>query len=90
MVAFFDNDVLLKLAALDLLDPALACLGVTHANVRVLPTFKYRLSKVDESSRTRLLAFLARVAEWQEPMNAEDEDSMLDVLGIDEGELAFA
>ncbi len=52
---FFDNDVISKLAACDLLDDAVAAMGATNAQVFVLSTFKYRygLTKNTSSKRQR-------------------------------------
>jgi len=72
VICFFDVDAIHKLAGYNALDESLILLGATHAEVRVLPTtrFKLRLKKPDEAVKRhgaetaeRLMAFIAAVEE---------------------------
>lgn len=42
MIYLSDNDIIEKLAVLDLLDDVLAAFDAGRADVRVIPTLKYR------------------------------------------------
>lgn len=90
MLCLSDNDVILKLATLDLLGDALTALGVELSAVRVLSTAKYvlprRAKKQSDVVASRVEKFLSSVGEidWLLP-----RDELLvfeDRLGIDAGE----
>lgn len=90
MFCLSDNDVILKLAACDLLDESLAALNITKSDVYVLPTAKYALARAvvphGEVVAARVNEFLAsvQIIAWEPP---PDELRLFeDTLGIDQGE----
>jgi hypothetical protein len=90
VLCFSDNDVILKLAAFDLLSDFLPAVGVTMASVRVLPTAKYVLTPLAKQHggavAKRVAGFLgaAGVIDWELP--ADEVRLFEDTLGIDPGE----
>lgn len=92
MRLFFDNDLVSKLAHLDLLDVGVESLGSTMAEVRVLPTARYKLlvhkpakgiERHGPEVHARLTRFLGQVAACQDAPDPQDA-----VLGsvLDAGE----
>lgn len=95
MICFADNDVLLKLAACDLLEEAVFVLGSTRSEVYVLPTAKYKIGH-DRQKRlqgnygsggvARTLEFIETVQEIASASDPEERDLLLAIDGIDAGE----
>jgi hypothetical protein len=99
VIAFFDNDIIHKLAAMNLLDEGVAAIGATLADVRVLATapFSFRLrptnrcpTKFGAGACERIASFLQRVEAWTEDIDPEDAEALELVMGINEGEQGLA
>lgn len=97
MIVAVDNDVIEKCTFMGLLDDLPLLLGSTLADLRVLPSAKYRYghSKPDKAARkygpdaaTRMLDFCRTIEEADAP-HQEDIAALFGVLGLDEGELAL-
>jgi hypothetical protein len=95
LIGFCDNDIIHKLAAFDLLDVLPKLLGLTVADLRVLPTAKYQLltTKPDKAARRygsdvaqRIRQFLEVVTEVTDAPDPEDEAALAGLLGVDAGE----
>jgi hypothetical protein len=88
-----DNDILMKLAACDLLDDALASLGLTRADVYVLPTARGQLGRLrrrhGDAVAERLGNILGsvRIIDW--PIPPAEQLLFEDAHGIDFGEAAL-
>ncbi len=56
MICLADNDIVKKLAICNLLDEALGALGVSHREILVLPTARFKLgvSKNPDKARSQL------------------------------------
>lgn len=96
MTLFVDNDIIHKLAALDMLDEMLVVLGVPLTEVRVLDTAKFRFKIRDPVAgakrfgavvHQRIASFLAKVGEITAAPPEAMEDLMAEVQEIDNGEL---
>ena len=93
-LVLLDNDAALKLARYDLLDLALAALGCSRADVRVLPTARYKLLPAknrllyckDEASADRFAGFLDQVQSIDTSRADPSIDTLVAVPGIDTGE----
>lgn len=95
MRAFFDNDIIHKLAAFGLLAEALTALGLRPLDVFVLPTarVRFQVGKPEVASRKygaevaeRIRSFLGSVDTVAESPHPDDERAVAGVLGIDAGE----
>lgn len=96
MIVLFDNDIIYKLAACDLLDEALAVLEVTYTDVYVLPTAKYKFGTTKNPARAearygrdviaRIRNFLANVRELDVVGPPEELQLLAEIDGIDSGE----
>jgi len=89
-----DNDIVEKLAILDLLDDALTAFDVPRSAVFVIPTLKLRIGgkKRAKAERrlgvevvARILEFLGGVQEIRDD-SPEDQQRLDDLVGIDAGE----
>ncbi len=95
MILFCDNDILLKLAACDLLDDALESLGVDAQDVRVLPTAKWVFDVVRNRAKgeekygraihQRICSFLQKAPEINPPCPHELQ-LLDDVMNVDPGD----
>jgi hypothetical protein len=91
-----DNDIIYKLAACDLLDEALAVLGMTHTDVYVLPTARYKFGITRNPARAearygpgvvaRIRDFLVSVRELDVVGPPEELQLLAEVDGVDAGE----
>ena len=85
-----DNDVILKLAACDLLDDTLAVLNISTDNVYVLPTAKFVLAHAIQAYSSvvsaRVTQFLESVQTIDWEISPEEVLLFQDTLGIDAGE----
>jgi hypothetical protein len=96
VIAFVDNDIVVKLAALDLCDEAFRVLGVKCGEIQVLPTAKYRLYVAKNREKgilrwgaeihSRIQAFLSQVCETPGSPDPGDEQSLANIMGVDPGE----
>lgn len=95
MKLFVDNDVIKKLAALDLLDPAIEALGFTVEETYVLPTARFKFlagnaakgqKKWGLRTHVRIVDFLGRVRAIDEQFDRDLHDMLAGVENIDEGE----
>ena len=96
MIILSDNDIIYKLAACDLLDEALVVLGVTHTDVFMLPTAKYKFGVTRNPARAearygpdvvaRIQDFLASVRELDAVGPSEELQLLSEIDGIDAGE----
>ncbi len=53
MICLSDNDIILKLAACDLLTDAWVALGLTQGDVRVLPTAKHKFGLTKNPAKAK-------------------------------------
>lgn len=92
---FVDNDVIKKLAALDLLDIALEVLGYSVADVYVLGTASYKfetrnptkgVKKYGAITHPRIAAFLAQAQAVTDQFDQGLHDQLATVEGVDGGE----
>lgn len=100
MICLTDNDVLLKLAAWNLLEETIAVLETTREEIFVLPTAQYKIkkdsrgelvAKYGEAGIRRVLDFIASVQKISQGSDPEEQAAMIAVNGIDDGEeLLFA
>jgi hypothetical protein len=96
VIGFVDNDIIVKLAALDLFDDALKALGVTYGEVFVLSTAKFKLGVAKNSAKAkarygelvfdRIAAFVNQVQQVESAPSVEEQALLADVPGIDPGE----
>lgn len=97
MICLFDNDIIYKLAACDLLDDALVALGLTKPDVYALPTAKYKFGTTRKGSArgerrygaevlTRIRDFLGNIRELDVSGSPEELQLLASVDGIDVGE----
>lgn len=93
MLVFSDNDVIAKLACCDLLDEALTALGVTKADVRVLPSAAHYFrrsaklrSRIGNAVADRAARFAESVTVIQSAPDPSEYAALLAVDGIDAGE----
>ena len=96
MTAFVDNDIIFKLASIDLFDAALLALGVRLADVCVLPTAKFKLyaaknqekgrARYGDQAHQRIVKFLSDVQEIDDEPSRKDVPILTNVIGIDAGE----
>jgi hypothetical protein len=96
VIGFVDNDIIVKLAALDLFDDALKALGVTYGEVFVLSTAKYKLGVAKNPAKAkarygevvfeRIAVFVNQVQEVETAPSVEDQTLLADIPGIDPGE----
>ena len=96
MTSFVDNDILIKLAALDLFDDAFRVLGLKCSEIQVLPTAKYRLYVAKNQEKGirrwgaeihgRIVVLLSQVGEAPESPDPDDEQVLTDIIGVDPGE----
>ncbi len=93
MNVYFDNDVIHKLAACDLLREALQDLRVDAAFVLATARFKFYLKSPEKGAKRygqsvhkRISNFVASARAITEEPNAEDIEVLNAVLGIDQGE----
>jgi hypothetical protein len=96
VIAFVDNDIIVKLAALDLCDEAFRALGLRDGDIQVLPTAKFRLYVAKNREKGilrwgaethgRIRAFLSQVGETPGSPDRDDEQSLANILGVDAGE----
>ncbi len=98
MLLLCDNDILLKLAACDLLGEAISMLGATREDIRILPSFPYMLKKTksrdrfvaryDEPAVLRLEKFIDGLAILEsEHVSIEMLATLQGIADIDEGEI---
>jgi hypothetical protein len=101
LICLSDNDVIYKLAACDLLEDAWGAIGLSPADVHVLPTAAYRFGIAKKSKKAearfgaqvlaRIEEFLAKVRTIDLEPPAEELSVLAGVDGIDSGEaLLFA
>lgn len=90
MICLADNDVILKLAAFDLLTESLAALGVTHDSVYVLSEAKHVLGRIAPRHGPEVSARIQEFLSLVKPINWSPPSAELllfeDTLGIDPGE----
>jgi hypothetical protein len=88
MKCLMDNDVILKLAQCDLLQEALAGIGITHEELGVLQSARYKLGKKKVSGEqvSRILDFINSVTEINEPVSEEHLALFAYTPEIDPGE----
>ena len=96
MVCLSDNDVILKLAACNLLDDVWGGLGVSKTDVYVLPTAKHKLGvsknpkwaqeRFGNETFSRLRDFFLWARDIDVEIDQADLQSLLEVEGIDSGE----
>jgi hypothetical protein len=96
VIILSDNDIIYKLAACDLLDEALIVLDVTHTDVYVLPTAKYKFGITRNPARAearygpaavaRMRDFLTKVHELDVVGPPEELQLLAEIDGIDAGE----
>ena len=96
MICLADNDIVKKLAICNLLDEALNTLGVSHREILVLPTARFKLgvaknpdkarSQLGSETFDRLKAFLDRVGVIDVAPPPEEQQLFNDALEIDTGE----
>ena len=95
MICFTDNDVLLKLAAWNLLEETLIVLETSRAEVFVLPAAHHKIKKDRRGELAakhgpegigRALDFIDSVQKVTQGSDAEEQAAMIAVKGIDEGE----
>jgi len=96
VIILADNDILYKLAACHLLDETLVVLGVTHTDVYILPTAKYKFGLTKHPARAearygadavaRMRDFLESVRELDVVGSPEELQLLAEVDGIDAGE----
>ena len=97
MICLADTDIVLKLAACNLLTPMLQVLGVMRQEVYVVREeayFVYRydadvLNDYPEVARTRALKFINNVHNILVPDNVSEEQAYMERAGIDAGEQAI-
>ena len=91
-VCFLDNDAILKLVAANLFCPAISSLGLTQADLRVLPTAKFyfrqsrRLKKVYPESLLQRTLEVVNACAALTPTVDEELQRLQVVEGIDPGE----
>jgi hypothetical protein len=96
VTSFVDNDIIVKLAALDLCDEAFRVLGLKFSEIQILPTAKYRLHVARNKEKgirrwgaeihSRIDAFLSKVGEASETPDPDDEQILANIVGVDAGE----
>lgn len=93
MRCYLDNDALHKLAALGLVDEALAAIGADELRVLATAKFKFMVAKNPDKGRAKFggvvwerLRAVLEVTGGVGPTDAKDLDVLTDVLDIDEGE----
>ena len=96
MILLADNDVVKKLAICDLLEEAVGALGVSHSEILVLPTARFKLGIAKNSDKARgqlgskgfdrLKSFLASVGEISITPSPEEQQLFDDAFDIDAGE----
>lgn len=98
MTLFVDNDVIKKLAALDLLDPAIEALGFKVEESFVLDTAKYKFladksekfekgkKKYGARTHPRIVEFLGRAQSIVDQFDQDLHDALASVENIDDGE----
>ena len=98
MKSFVDNDIIHKLAALDLLGEADRIFGAGRDERIVLPTarFKFLLHQRAKAEQRyglsvvpRIETFLGSATELASAMNEDDQAILNKVVGIDQGEALF-
>jgi hypothetical protein len=90
---YLDNDALHKLAALGLVDEALAAIGADELRVLATARFRFMVAKNPDKGRAKFgdvvwerLRAVLEVTGGVGPTDAKDLDVLTDVLDIDEGE----
>jgi hypothetical protein len=96
MICLGDNDIVKKLAICNLLDEAVGALGITHGDVLVLPTarFKFGVARNSEKARAqlgaetfdRLSSFLGQVGVITAAPPLDEQKLFEDAIDIDTGE----
>lgn len=95
MICFTDNDVLLKLAAWNLLEEAIAVLETTREEIYVLRSARFVIgndkqgkfsSKFGKEAVQQTLQFITTVQEITQAADPEEQALLNIVNGIDEGE----
>ena len=96
MICLADNDIVKKLAICNLLDEAMIALGVSPAEILVLPTARFKLgvAKNPDKSRSqlgietfdRLKSFLDKVGVIHSAPPADEQRLFDGALDIDTGE----
>lgn len=94
MKIFTDNDIIIKLAALDLLGPFSSLLGNDSADVTCLPSLAYQLSKrlPEVNAQARAIKFVSSCRKLNQTYLAELEidldcqDLLATCPGVDSGE----
>lgn len=96
MICLADNDIIKKLAICNLLDEAVSALGISHRELLVLPTarFKLGIAKNPDKARAqlgpetfgRLESFLKKVGVINHVPAPEEQRLFDDALDIDPGE----
>jgi hypothetical protein len=94
VICFSDNDIILKLAACDLLEEMLAVLGMTRARTRVLPTApsyfeknpRLRVKHTPEQLQ-RASDFVNSVDKIDRNIDPQEQRVLSRVEGIDSGEV---
>ncbi|MEI7834267.1 MAG: hypothetical protein WCJ56_13850 [bacterium] len=100
MLLLCDSDILLKLAACDLLEEAISMLGATREDIRILPSFSFMLKKpksrgrfctrYGETAVLRLEKFNDGLAILEsERVSIEILAALQGITDIDEGEIQF-
>ncbi len=92
-ICFFDNDVILKLAAFDLFEEALNILGVTQQELRVLDTAIHKFSKdrrlkqkYTDDGIDRAIQIVQYCPKINEEPDPDEMQLLLNIEGIDSGE----
>lgn len=92
-ICFFDNDVILKLAAFDLFGEALNILGVTQQELRVLDTaiHKFRKDrrlkqKYTDDGIDRAIQIVQYCPKINEKLDPDEMNQLSNIEGIDPGE----
>lgn len=97
MIAFVDNDIIVKLAALDMLDEAIRALGASKTDLFVLSTAKFKLgvagknqvrarARYGDAVYERVAAFVTSARELVDEPDPLDAEVLTGVAGIDGGE----
>lgn len=93
MSLFLDNDVVYKLAQMDLLEEAVQALGFTLSSVQVLNTLRFHANsrrikkRLGEDALKKVITFIDSVNECDTPASTELLIAAEGVKGLDPGEL---
>lgn len=96
MIAFVDNDVVVKLAACDLIPTALGAISVLESDVRVLTSARFSLyvnkscergkAKWGADAHARICRFIQQSTPWDGTPDDSDMEILKAIDGVDEGE----